>query len=84
MKTIQEYIKNYHDEIEENRQIYIKEVGNDIEFDPFTNIESINGIVGYYLEQYKENALSVWLDNLKNSTKKFLTDGAVTMILKTF
>jgi len=83
MKTKQEYINEYLMESEEGRQIYIKEVGDDFNYDDLNYIESVNGIAGYYLLTYKDDALKVWLNNLNNAKQKWSTDEKITEILKT-
>ena len=82
MKTKEDYINAYYEGIEEERQIYIKEVGNDIDFecdDSFIN--TVDEIVGYYLVRHSEAPLEIWLENLKNSKCKWETDDEVTKIL---
>ena len=83
MKTKQDYINAYYDGIEEQRQIYIKEVGNDIDFecdDSF--IDTVDEIVGYYLVRHSEAPLTTWLKNLEDSKCKWETDKGVTKVLQ--
>lgn len=82
MITKQNYIDAYFAGIEEARQLYIKEVGNDNNFecdDSF--IDTAEEIVGYYLVRHSETPLKTWLKNLESSKCKWATDAEVTKIL---
>lgn len=80
----EKYINKYHEEVEENRKKYIEECGNDIDFDSLCDIETVDAIVGYYIEQYKEDAFATWMENLKYTSKENYSqiDTEITNILK--
>lgn len=44
-------------------------------------VETVEEIVGYYLVNYKDQALTVWKENLAFSKNKYTTDEEVTRIL---
>lgn len=82
MKSKQYYIDVYNQAIEDERQLCIKENGNDYYFewdDSF--IDTAEEIVGYYLVRHSEEPLETWLYNLENSRCKWTTDDEVTKIL---
>lgn len=78
----QVYVDRYNHLVEESRQSYIKEHGNDKNFDPSV-VEGMTAeeIVGYYLVCYGDDALSTWSDNLSHATVNHVTDEQVTAIL---
>lgn len=82
LKDKRHYINKYNKKVEEGRLDYIKENGNDNNYDSMEYIDTVDSIVGYYISAYGNEALKVWLDNLQygvghntdNETTRVLTE----------
>jgi hypothetical protein len=83
--NIKDYIKVYNDESENGLKEHIANGGKEVDYDGAGYIESEMAIVGYYLDTYKDKALSKWLENISYLKLKWGLDTPnkkVTEILK--
>lgn len=80
LKDRKYYVNKYVERVEDGRLDYIKENDNDNNYDSMEYIDTVESIVGYYIDTYNSEALKTWLDNLQYGIGHN-TDEEVTRIL---
>ena len=80
LKDKKYYVDVYNKMVDDYLDNYKKENGNLNNADSMTYIETAEEIIGYYISTYNNEALNVWLENLKYSPVRY-TDEEVTKVL---